>query len=50
MSQKSPQGLLVTKEPQGLVFVYLEAGADVEEADLNGTHGGKYFGLQIFNT
>jgi hypothetical protein len=49
MSQKSPQGLLVTKEPQGLVFVYLEAGA-VEEADLNGMHGSKYFGLQIFST
>ncbi|KAF7356621.1 hypothetical protein MVEN_00996200 [Mycena venus] len=35
MSQKTPQGLAITKSHEGLVFVYLESGTDVTDAELN---------------
>jgi len=39
MSQKSPQGLVFTKSPERLEFIYLEPGPDVTEAVVNDWFG-----------
>jgi len=47
MSQKTPQGLDVSKSHEGLVFVYLEPGTDVTEVDLNDWYDNEHAPLKL---